>query len=43
MARYLSAVLYPEALTHDLQLLLGTVVVAVNLAIYGWLWRTHRV
>ena len=42
VARYLSAVLYPEALTHELQLVLGTVVVVVNLVIYGWLWKTHR-
>ncbi|HEX5646532.1 MAG TPA: DUF2784 domain-containing protein [Nitrospira sp.] len=42
VARYLSAVLYPEALTHEFQLILGTAVVAVNLAIYGWLWRAHR-
>lgn len=42
VARYLSEVLYPEALTHELQLILGTAVVVINLAIYGWLWRTHR-
>lgn len=41
VARYLSAVLYPDALTHELQLILGTAVVVLNLAIYGWLWRTH--
>lgn len=41
IARYLSSVLYPDALTHELQLILGTVVVVVNLAIYGRMWWTH--
>jgi hypothetical protein len=40
--RYLSAILYPEALTHETQVVLGTAVVVVNVAIYGWLWRTDR-
>ena len=31
--------LYPEALTHDIQLVLGVLVLMVNLMIYGWLWR----
>jgi hypothetical protein len=43
IARHLSSVLYPETLTHELQLILGTAVVVVNLAIYTWLWRTQRV
>ena len=34
---YVLPVLYPGGLTHDLQLVLGAVVVLVNLAIYGWL------
>ena len=42
VAQYLSAILYPEALTHELQLILGAIVVAVNLAIYGWLWSARR-
>lgn len=40
IGRYLSSILYPNALTHELQVVLGTVVLVVNLAIYGWLWRT---
>lgn len=36
---YVLPVLYPPGLTHDLQVVLGTLVVAVNMAIYGWLWR----
>lgn len=45
VARYLSAALYPEALTREVQIVLGTLVLAVNLAIYGRLWwdrRQHR-
>ncbi len=36
---YVLPVLYPAGLTHDLQVVLGTLVVVVNMAIYGWLWR----
>ena len=39
--RYLLPILYPVDLTRDIQLLLGTVVIAVNAAIYCWLWRTQ--
>ena len=39
--RYLLPVLYPVDLTRDIQLLLGTVVVAVNASLYYWLWRTQ--
>jgi len=35
--RYLLPVLYPERLDHDVQFVLGAVVVVVNLAVYGWL------
>ena len=37
--RYLLSILYPVDLTRDIQLLLGTVVIAVNAVIYCWLWR----
>ncbi|MBM4126480.1 MAG: DUF2784 domain-containing protein [Nitrospira sp.] len=40
VVRYLSAVLYPESLTRDIQIVLGTLVLVVNLAIYGRLWCT---
>lgn len=41
--QYLIPVLYPAALTADLQILLGGLVVLVNLALYGWLcWRGTR-
>jgi hypothetical protein len=34
--------LYPEALTHDVQVVLGVLVLVVNLAIYSWLWQARR-
>ena len=42
LSHYLVALLYPEALTPQIQLILGLVVVGVNVTIYGWLWRTNR-
>ena len=39
--RYLLPILYPEDLTRGLQLLLGTVVVVLNAAVYWWLWHTQ--
>ncbi len=42
IARYLLPILYPGDLTRDLQLLLGTVVVVLNAAVYWWLWRAVR-
>jgi hypothetical protein len=44
VARHLLPLIYPEALTRDVQILLGVGVVAVNLAIYGrWLRRRASV
>lgn len=40
--RFLSSILYPDDLTHEIRLILGTALLVVNLAIYGWLWRTPR-
>ena len=44
IAQYLLPMLYPEDLTRDLQWLLGTGVVVLNIAVYWWLWQTqtHR-
>ena len=42
VSRYLLPILYPDALTPDIQVALGALVLAVNLAIYGWLSRTER-
>lgn len=39
IARYVLPVLYPTGLTQDVQFVLGTLVLVVNLVIYGWLWR----
>ncbi len=40
VAYYLLPVLYPNDLTRDVQLMLGTVVLVINLSAYGWVW--HR-
>ena len=43
VAYYLLPVLYPSSLTHDIQVILGTAVLLINISIYGWLWRrSHR-
>ena len=39
IAQYLLPLLYPGDLTRDLQLLLGTVVIVLNAAVYWWLWQ----
>lgn len=36
---YILPVLYPTALTHQVQIAMGVFVLGVNLAIYGWLMR----
>lgn len=36
---YLLPLIYPEALTAAVQHVLGGLVVAINLAVYAWLWR----
>jgi hypothetical protein len=36
---YMLALIYPDGLTRDLQLLIGTVVLLINLAVYLVLWR----
>ena len=36
---YILPLLYPSALTREIQLLLGFFVIAVNLAIYGYVFR----
>lgn len=39
---YLLALLYPDGLTRDVQLALGLLVLAVNVAIYAVAWRRLR-
>ncbi|MEW6248665.1 MAG: DUF2784 domain-containing protein [Nitrospirota bacterium] len=42
IARHILPMLYPAGLTREAQFALGALVVIVNLAIYGWLWRRMR-
>lgn len=42
VAYYLLPILYPDNLTRDVQLMLGTVVLAINVSVYGWLLRRSR-
>ena len=39
---YVLPILYPSALSRDIQLLLGFLVIAVNLTIYGYVLRRGR-
>lgn len=39
---YLLAIIYPAGLTGEVQFVLATVVVVVNVAIYGWLFYPRR-
>src|SRR5580765_1724124 len=39
IAQYLLPVLYPGDLTRNIQLLLGTVVIVLNVAVYWWIWQ----
>lgn len=36
---YILPVLYPAALTRNLQIILGISVLILNLAVYAWIWR----
>lgn len=42
VARYILPVLYPHALTRRIQVVLAALVVAVNLAVYWWVWVRRR-
>ena len=39
---YVLPVLYPAGLTREVQLVLGTLVVLFNLAVYAWVFRRRR-
>ena len=39
IAHYLLPVLYLDNLTRGIQLLLGTMVIVLNVAVYWWLWQ----
>jgi hypothetical protein len=42
VAHYLLPMLYPQGLTRKSQIILGALVVLVNVAIYGWIYRRRR-
>jgi hypothetical protein len=43
VAHYLLPLLYPAALTRNLQIFLGVLVLSVNVGVYGWLlWRARQ-
>ncbi len=39
---YLIPVIYPTGLTTGIQIVLGVLLLALNAAMYAWLWRRHR-
>ena len=41
VGHYLIPVLYPKALTPSIQVAEGIFVLAVNLALYAWVWRVR--
>lgn len=40
--RYVFPLLYPDALTQNVQLMLGALVLTINASVYGWLWSRQR-
>ncbi|HSG50213.1 MAG TPA: DUF2784 domain-containing protein [Longimicrobiales bacterium] len=40
--RYVTAVIYPEGLTREIQIGLGVGVLVLNAALYWWVWRRRR-
>ena len=40
--RYVAGIVYPAGLTRDVQIGIGVLVLALNLALYGMLWRRRR-
>jgi hypothetical protein len=40
--QYLLWMIYPDGLTREVQLILGAIVLALNVVIYGWVLRTWR-
>ncbi|MBA3754213.1 MAG: DUF2784 domain-containing protein, partial [Nitrospira sp.] len=42
IGHYLLPLLYPAALTRDIQPMLGMIVIGVNVALYGWIWRRKK-
>jgi Protein of Unknown function (DUF2784) len=42
VAHYILPLLYPEGLTHRVQIGLGVLVILINVAIYTWIFRSTR-
>jgi hypothetical protein len=42
VAQYLLPMLYPQGLTRQSQIVLGALVVAVNVAIYSWIFKSKK-
>ncbi|MDP9131566.1 MAG: DUF2784 domain-containing protein [Nitrospirota bacterium] len=42
IGHYILPLLYPAALTRDIQLILGSIVLGVNVALYGWIWQRKK-
>ncbi|MBE9481209.1 MAG: DUF2784 domain-containing protein [Bacteroidetes bacterium] len=38
---YILPIVYPSYLTHEVQIILGTFVVVINIAVYGWIISKH--
>jgi hypothetical protein len=39
--QYIMPVLYPRELTRELQMVFGSIVLLLNLSIYGYIWKRH--
>lgn len=39
--QYIMPVLYPRELTRDLQMVFGSIVLFLNLSIYGYIWKRY--
>ena len=39
---YILPIIYPPGLTREIQIVLGTLVLLTNAAVYGWLWHRRR-
>lgn len=42
IGHYIMSVLYPDALTRDLQNALGLAVLFINVSIYAWVWHRSK-
>lgn len=39
---YVMPIIYPPGLTREMQVAMGVVLLALNIAIYAWIWRKRR-